>query len=86
MALSKTLTKSVRGFDGEVVANDVYFKVSNITGDKHTLSFLVTGVSDGVQVYSTEHVFEPELDGDNFIKQAYEHLKTLPEFADAIDC
>lgn len=86
MALSKTLTKTVRGFDGEVVANDVYFKVSSISGDKYTLSFLVTGVSDGVQVHSTNYVFEPELDGDNFIKQAYEHLKTLPEFADAVDC
>jgi len=26
------------------------------------------------------------LDGENPIQQAYEHLKTLPEFADAIDC
>jgi hypothetical protein len=26
------------------------------------------------------------LDGPNPIKQAYLHLKTLPEFADAIDC
>lgn len=86
MALSKTLTKTVRGFDGEVVANDVYFKVSNISGDKYTISFLVTGVSAGVQIYSADYVFEPDLDGDNFIKQAYEYLKTLPEFVDAIDC
>jgi len=27
-----------------------------------------------------------DLDGPNPIKQAYQHLKTLPEFADAIDC
>jgi len=27
-----------------------------------------------------------DLDGENPIKQAYIHLKTLPEFADAVDC
>jgi len=30
--------------------------------------------------------FPVDLDGPNPIKQAYEHLKTLPEFKDAIDC
>jgi hypothetical protein len=30
--------------------------------------------------------FAPNLDGANFIKQAYEHLKTLPEFSGATDC
>ena len=32
------------------------------------------------------YTFAPKLDGENFIKQAYEHLKTLEEFKDAIDC
>jgi hypothetical protein len=27
-----------------------------------------------------------DIEGDNPIKQAYEHLKTLPEFEGAIDC
>jgi hypothetical protein len=30
--------------------------------------------------------FDYLLEGPNPIKQAYEHLKTLPEFADAEDC
>jgi hypothetical protein len=30
--------------------------------------------------------FAPDLNGKNFIAQAYEHLKTLPEFAGATDC
>lgn len=34
------------------------------------------------QVLSCEYA----LNGDNPIKQAYEHLKTLPEFAGATDC
>jgi hypothetical protein len=33
-----------------------------------------------------QFVFAPNLDGPNFIKQAYEHLKTLPEFDGAVDC
>jgi len=27
-----------------------------------------------------------DINGENPIKQAYEHLKTLPEFSDATDC
>ena len=30
--------------------------------------------------------FTPNLDGQNFIAQAYNHLKTLPEFSGATDC
>lgn len=37
--------------------------------------------------YQTKIVrFTYVLDGDNPIKQAYKHLKTLPEFAGATDC
>jgi hypothetical protein len=34
------------------------------------------------------YTFEPSVDdgAPNFIAQAYEHLKTLPEFSDAVDC
>jgi len=35
---------------------------------------------------SRDFIFLYELDGPNPIKQAYLHLKTLPEFADAVDC
>jgi hypothetical protein len=34
-----------------------------------------------------EYRFQPDLEsGDNYIKQAYEYLKTLPEFINAEDC
>jgi hypothetical protein len=36
---------------------------------------------DGVDVSA-----EYDLDGENPFKQAYDHLKTLPEFAGATDC
>jgi hypothetical protein len=32
------------------------------------------------------YYFNLDMNGENPIKQAYEHLKTLPEFADAVDC
>jgi hypothetical protein len=30
--------------------------------------------------------FVPDLDGQNFIAQAYVHFKALPQFANAVDC
>ena len=35
---------------------------------------------------SKEYEFSVDLEGPHPIKQAYLYLKTLPEFADAIDC
>lgn len=35
---------------------------------------------------SRDFIFPYDLDGPNPIKQAYEHLKTLPEFEGAEDC
>jgi hypothetical protein len=31
-------------------------------------------------------IFSVEENSPNFIRQAYLHLKTLPDFADSIDC
>lgn len=85
MALTKQLVKTIPGFTGELTT-EAYFKVSSLSGDKHGMSALVTGVVAGNQVYASEHLFVPDLAGPNFIKQAYEHLKTLPEFEGAVDC
>jgi hypothetical protein len=35
---------------------------------------------------SIDYSFSINKAGGNFIEQAYEYLKTLPEFADAVDC
>lgn len=86
MALKKTMTRSIDGYSGEVVAPDVYLKVANVSGDKLNVTIYVTGTSNEVEVYSAYFDFVPSMDGDNFIAQAYRHLKTLPEFVDAVDC
>lgn len=36
--------------------------------------------------YKNEFAFSYDINGENPIKQAYEYLKTLPEFSDATDC
>jgi hypothetical protein len=46
----------------------------NYSGDKDSKPFTVERVSIAY-----------DMTGDNPIKQAYDHLKTLPEFADAVD-
>lgn len=85
MALKKQLVKTMPGFDGQLTT-EAYFKVSRLSGDKYNMTTLVTGVAAENQVYAVEHLFVPNLNGENFIAQAYKHLKTLPEFAGATDC
>jgi hypothetical protein len=51
------------------------------------INFDVSIVNEAGQQASQSFEFTPsvEVAAENFIKQAYEHLKTLPEFADAVD-
>jgi hypothetical protein len=72
---------------------DCYARVEHVFGSK-------SGVSASVGIYANsdaagigarsvstvDHAFVPDMAGKNFIAQAYEHLKTLPEYADAVDC
>lgn len=95
MALQKTITISGQGsvFNGESsipVGNiskdiDAYIKVLTVSGSKEELNIAVL-FSDHSVNFRQNYNFTPDLDGHNFIKQAYLHLKTLPEFGGAIDC
>jgi hypothetical protein len=42
--------------------------------------------SGGEFVATQHHSFVPSMGGKNFFAQAYDHLKTLPEFNGALDC
>ena len=86
MAIRTSIKKTEPGFVGELVANDVYVKVSGIYGSKDSISFQAIGIANDQQIFSGSFSFAPTLEGDNFIKQAYAHLKTLPDFAGAVDC
>jgi hypothetical protein len=96
MAITKTLTikgtinKVINGWNAgqeevEVSVPDAYIKVASVAGDKNSVVAHVIIVSGDYLSHRNES-FVPNLDGPNFIKQAYEHLKTLPEFANATDC
>jgi len=82
MALLKNID-----FKGLIV-NKVYVKVWQIKGNKNELycDVLYAVDNSSEMLMSKTFLFDYNIDGENPIKQAYAHLKTLPEFADAIDC
>jgi hypothetical protein len=86
MALKVNIIKLELGFSGSLSANDVHVQVISVAGGKNMLNAVVAGTKDGINVLNKSYAFVPNLDGRNFIAQAYEHLKTLPEFAGATDC
>lgn len=86
MALQLTITAR-DNFGIDVVLENTYCKVSSIAATKEDATATVAFLSgpDGNLYKQKEYQFAPNMDGGNFIKQAYEHLKTLPEFAGAAD-
>lgn len=75
--------------DKEVPIDSAYVKIISITGGKENLELLV-GIytSDKSNLIKTmKYIMIPstENNSDNFIKQGYEYLKTLPEYEGAID-
>ena len=98
MALKKTITERVKTMsfiegqgtveqsEEDRVFNDCYIKVESVAGSKTIMSATVsTKLSESTTV-SANYSFTPNMNGGNFIAQAYEHLKTLPEFEGAVDC
>jgi hypothetical protein len=84
MALNKTTTSS-QGFE----AVNAYHRVEGlclVTNQK--ISFRVRAYKDVAFPMFADNGYSCAYDitGENPIKQAYEYLKTLPEFANATDC
>jgi hypothetical protein len=98
MALQHTITVSGTGTintkDGVVVLGDrsealanAYIKVEAVEASKDIGSISVSiTVATGSKI-ARKYTFTPSVasGSENFIKQAYEHLKTLPEFAGSTD-
>ena len=86
MALKQTLTL-VSNFNTEVFFQDCYIKVLSVNGTKISVqtTYAIFDKKDGAILESRNSNFVPDMDGGNFIKQAYEHLKTFPEFEKATD-
>jgi len=87
MALSKSISFIVNG-NIEVNVDPAYLQIAKISGDKQKIEFFLDCKKDkNAFPFKTErYEFQPNLDGKNFISQAYEYLKTLAEFANAVDC
>ena len=74
-----------------VALNDVYAVVDNVQGTKNEMIFKLIVYLDDTKQTALDikhYTFAPSVaeDASNFIKQAYEYLKTLDEFSGAIDC
>ena len=83
MALKQN-TETQYGF----VVNDAYIRVqtANVSKDKMTFSVFLYADKEKPSFDSKVFSCAYEINGLNPIAQAYEHLKTLPEFAGATDC
>lgn len=76
-----------------LILPSAYVRVEFIAGGKRELSATVAiysskeaSVANKKELEYFDFPFAPDMTGENFIRQAYLHLKTLPEFADAEDC
>lgn len=74
--------------------DNAYIKVAHIDGNKNKMYFNVEYYSnqaatvdhDNCLFISTMYFIVPDLNSsDNFIKQMYDHLKSLDTYKDAID-
>jgi hypothetical protein len=86
MALQKSIAITVA--DQSITIPNAYIRISNINGSKQLVGMRVQFLSgpDGEVVREQSYTFTPDMNGDNFIKQAYLHLKSLEYFSDATDC
>ena len=87
MAFRKDWTKTVNGF-GELTLRNAYCKVTEINGSKYNLFVTLSVQNQEIDSVfdSCVYNFVPSLEGANFIAQAYDYLKTLPELKGATDC
>jgi hypothetical protein len=84
MALAKTIS-TVHGFQ----AINAYHRVEVVRLESKTaMSFHIRSYTATDKPFFEESVLSCayDIDGANPIAQAYKHLKSLPEFAGAVDC
>lgn len=87
MALIATIDKDIPLVG--IVSVPSYCKVVSIAGGKHGMESAMVATkntSDGERVCMFHVTFIPDLNGPNFIAQAYAHFKALPQLAGATDC
>lgn len=88
MAIQQNLIKKEQGFSGELVYPNAYWKVEKIVYTNGKIDADVCAYTKKNEACISRMVasLTPSLDGANFIRQTYEYLKALPEFANGTDC
>jgi len=86
MALKKNFV--LQFHDQSIVLPDAYCKVWRVFGNKEELhcDVNILDKQNGKSYRVLSFKFVPDMNGGNFIKQAYDYVKTLPEFDAAVDC
>jgi hypothetical protein len=87
MALIKSITL-INNFEEESFFKNAYLRVTRVNSTKSeaTIELCYCKNNESSPLIIRYFPFAIDLDGPNPIKQAYEHLKTLPEFEGAEDC
>lgn len=85
------MTSAELPVEKEFVIPDVYCRIDVMNGSKERLTIKVDTYKDSSKVIlikSESYSFVPDVTegAENFVKQGYEYLKTLPEFSGAVDC
>jgi hypothetical protein len=81
--------KGIATLNGETMFASAYWQVTSVSVTKAggTAHLIVYSDSSKASVVDSKFIeFAYDLNGPNPIKQAYQFLKTLPEFSDAVDC
>jgi hypothetical protein len=87
MALSQTV-QLTDNFDERITFQNAYIKVIHVSSTKEMgiITYKLFKGQSEKELVEKVIQFSIDLDGPNPIKQAYQFLKTLPEFSDAVDC
>jgi hypothetical protein len=85
MALKKTLNLQYLG--KQIDVENCYFKIVKVEGSKESVLLIVNAkTQSGEFVWERGFAFDPLSKEANIFASGYLYLKTLPEFAGAIDC
>jgi len=88
MAISATVSLE-NNFQEQSTFTNAYIRVEQVIATRigSTADVIVFREKNGQQLIRKNYDFSAELQpGENHLRQAYEYLKTLPEFSDAEDC
>lgn len=81
--IKKTINK-------KFLIKDCYCRIEQLNGGKGSIEFKLyiydANIENLIEVRTYSFIPSIIEDSDNFIKQGYEYLKTLPDFADSLDC